>query len=88
MNGDKKDDAGPTYHTEKIKKIVLMDIITGHEINHVIVEDDVIRLKFTPDGKNLVAAVDAFTGMMTVALLTGLFFARFSFYDLYQTRKM
>ena len=27
---------------------------------------------------NLVAAVDAFTGMMTVALLTGLFFARFS----------
>lgn len=27
---------------------------------------------------NLVAAIDAFTGMMTVALLTGLFFARFS----------
>lgn len=27
---------------------------------------------------NLVAAVDAFTGMITVALLTGLFFARFS----------
>ncbi len=27
---------------------------------------------------NLIAAIDAFTGMMTVALLTGLFFARFS----------
>jgi len=36
--------------------------------------------RLSPEGHlaNLVAAVDAFTGMMTVALLTGLFFARFS----------
>ena len=36
--------------------------------------------RLSPSGHmaNLVAAVDAFTGMMTVALLTGLFFARFS----------
>ena len=36
--------------------------------------------RLTPLGHmaNIVAAIDAFTGMMTVALLTGLFFARFS----------
>ena len=36
------------------------------------------RLSPTGHMANLIAAVDAFTGMMTVALLTGLFFARFS----------
>lgn len=36
------------------------------------------RLSPTGHLSNLVAAIDAFTGMMTVALLTGLFFARFS----------
>lgn len=36
------------------------------------------RLSPTGHMANLVAAIDAFTGMMTVALLTGLFFARFS----------
>lgn len=36
------------------------------------------RLSPTSHLSNLVAAVDAFTGMMTVALLTGLFFARFA----------
>lgn len=36
------------------------------------------RLSPTGHWANLVAAVDAFTGMMTVAILTGLFFARFS----------
>lgn len=36
------------------------------------------RLAPTSHLSNLVAAIAAFTGMMTVALLTGLFFARFS----------
>ena len=56
----------PAHRMEKVKKIILMDIIEGKKICETVLENDVICMKFSPDGKTLVAAIDAGANMSII----------------------